>query len=112
MMSLAACMMCPEPEMRIVSGNQEGIVLAADLVQLEAEYGGWRAGAERCGAHWYVDGVEGGDAERGTIDECGLYRAPDRFPPRAKTLQILASKYEIDGCVDCCPYAFIELIPR
>jgi hypothetical protein len=107
----AACPICPDPEMHIVSGNQEGVVLAASLVQLEAEYGSWRAGGDRCGAHWYVDAVEGGSTELGTIDSCGLYRAPDRFAPGMKTLEILASQYPIDGCLDCCPYAFIELYP-
>lgn len=106
---LAGCPICPTPEMRVAEGNAQGFVLAADLVQLEAAYGDWRAGREDCGAHWYVNGIEGGNAEVGTIDACGLYRAPARFPSGLDRLDVLAAEYEVDTCMDCCPYAAIVL---
>lgn len=106
---LAGCPICPTPEMRIVEGDDAGVVLAADLVQLEATYSDWRAGRDDCGAFWYVNGIEGGNSEIGTIDDCGLYRAPSRFPTGLDRLDILAASYEPDTCADCCPYATIVL---
>lgn len=38
-------------------------------------------GAEASGVRWSVDRIAGGDAERGTIDVDGLYRAPTTLPP-------------------------------
>ena len=106
---LAACPICPAERMRIVEGNQAGAVVAADVVHLEARYGSWRAGAGHCGAHWFVDGIEGGNSELGTIDDCGVYRAPAAFPRDTDRIEIIASEYPLDGCLDCCPSAAIDL---
>ena len=108
---MAGCL-CPCSEMHIVSGNQERTVEPGDEVQLEAEYGDWKAGPGRCGAHWYVNYVEGGTEELGTIDSCGRYQAPESFPPGLAVLVIEASEHGLYLCADCCPYGMIQLYPR
>jgi hypothetical protein len=75
-------------------------VAAGAMITLELESEGFRAGPNRCGGHWYVDTVEGGDERLGTITTCGVYTAPAL--PRTVTVQ--ATEYELGGCADCCPY--------
>lgn len=97
--------------MDVVDGDRE--VSPGAVVQLHASYGDWQAGApDHCVAHWYVNYIEGGSHEVGTIDRCGRYQAPAAFPPGLALLGIEASEYVYDGCADCCPYAYIELYPR
>ena len=108
--TIAGC--CPTPDMRIVEGNQDRFVMPGDLIQLEASYGEWQAGPGRCGAHWHVNFVEGGTPELGTIDDCGLYQAPETFPPGLQVLAIEATEHGLRSCADCCPYSYIELYPR
>jgi hypothetical protein len=101
---------CPRPEMEILEGQAE--VGPAEIVQLQASHGDWRVGPGACGGHWYVDEVEGGSAETGTVDSCGRYEAPEAFPAGLESVQIVASEFESGMCADCCPYASIELFPR
>ena len=110
-LALVGCPICPSPHMAILEGSED--VRPGDVVQLRARYGDWEAGPERCGDHWYVNLVEGGTAELGTIDPCGRYQAPPvAFPNGLVKIEIEATKYEYEGCLDCCPYAYIALYPQ
>ena len=92
----------------------DGTVGPGHTIQLRAHYGDWEAGPGRCGADWYVNGVEGGTPELGSIDDCGLYRAPAAdFPPGLALVAIDVSEPAVHSlCAECCPYAFTYLQPR
>ena len=99
-LALGACPICPDGELRVVSGTLP--VTAGATVSLELRYDGLIAGPTRCGGFWYVDGVLGGDAVHGTIDPCGTYTAP--ATPPAAAVRVEAGRYAEDGCADCCPW--------
>jgi hypothetical protein len=73
-------------------------------VTLEYRYRGRvEAGPNSCGAHWEVDGIPGGDADVGTVTDCGLYVAPLVVPDEDP--EVLAASEEPGTCADCCPFA-------
>lgn len=100
---LAGCPICDcNNELAIVRGQDT--VRLGEQILLELDNEGYRAGPGRCRGHWYVDEVEFGNSEVGTITKCGLYTAPFRPPrPRPFKVRIDAGKYELYGCADCCP---------
>ena len=104
---LSGCPVCCEQEVEIVSGGDRAIS-AGEVVQLRAHADGWSLGPDDCGGFWYVNGFLGGDADVGTIDTCGLYRAPARFPPQLAEIWIEASEHPLFeyGCSDCCTPAY------
>jgi hypothetical protein len=85
------------------------VVPAGDTVQLQARHGSWQAGPDNCGALWYVDEELGGSAERGLVDDCGLYQAPEVLPEGSPRVRVEAHAYALGQCADCCPFASIEL---
>jgi len=110
LVALPGCTICPSPHMEIVKGSRE--VHPGEVVQLRARYGDWEAGPGRCGNHWFVNLVEGGTTELGTVDFCGRYQAPSvAFPQGLVRIEIEATQHEYEGCADCCPYAYIALHP-
>jgi hypothetical protein len=107
---LAGCPLCPSPQMTIVSGSVT--VAPGAVVDLRASYGDWQVGPGRCGGHWTVNLVEGGDATVGTIDTCGRYTAPATFPDSLTSIDIEASEYPRGQCSDCCPFGALSLTPQ
>ena len=100
-LTLSGCPSCPDGELHLVAGTLPAAPGAT--VSLELRYDDYVAGPTRCRGHWYVDGVEGGDATVGSIDHCGLYTAPDALPPTP--VRVEASQYALGQCADCCPWA-------
>lgn len=109
----AGCPICGDGAIEVVSGPADGRVRGGDVLHLRARYDGdVFAGAPGCGGFWYVNQVEGGDAASGTIDDCGVYRAPAQLAPGLVEVRIEASDWELrGGCADCCPYAERVLLP-
>jgi hypothetical protein len=99
---LTGCPCCTEGDLEIVEGDD--ILWIGTSIDLVFTFGGdLIASPEQCGGHWYVDGVEGGNASSGTITSCGRYTAPMNVP--AEDVLISASEYGIGECADCCPEA-------
>jgi hypothetical protein len=111
-MLLGGCPSCPTGSMTVVDGPDDGQVRAGDLLDLRASYGGWEAGPGECGGDWAVNHVRGGSPEVGTIDDCGHYVAPAVLPEGLELVFIEAADFSLAGdCADCCPYAWLELVP-
>jgi hypothetical protein len=109
---LAGCPICPCGGMEVVEGRDDGKVEAGDVIELRAHYGGWSAGPGNCNGSWAVNHIIGGNAEVGTIDDCGRYQAPAVMPAGLESILIEAADYDLRAlCVDCCPYAAITLEP-
>ncbi len=104
--ALAGCPLCElDTDLDLVEGTTT--VPTGGTVTFSLDSEGFRAGPGHCRGHWYVDGVEGGDLETGTIDGCGVYTAPV-FALEDPVL-VEATRFPIDGCADCCPYGQREL---
>jgi hypothetical protein len=88
-------------------------VRGGDAIDLHAYYGDWEVGSGHCGGFWYVNSVEGGTAELGTVDDCGHYQAPAVLPANLEIVTIEATEWDLinAGCADCCPYAVLQLEP-
>ena len=96
---LPGCPWCDiDRELDVVGGATA--VRAGERVTLTLDSDGYHAGPDRCRGHWYVDGIERGNAEVGTITRCGVYTAP---PVGAREVRIEASQYPLGECADCCP---------
>lgn len=110
---LPGCPWCPTGELEVVSGAAtDGVIAPGEVVELRATYGDdWEAGPGACGGHWYVNLVEGGSAELGTIDACGRYVAPSVFPDGLAELQLEAAEHGRGECADCCPSAVRSFQP-
>ncbi len=106
--TLAGCPICSDGELRVVGGADPVVVNGA--LDLELHYGDTVLGPGRCGGHWTVDGIEGGDATVGTIDTCGHFVAPATAPDHAVT--IAAAAYAPGTCADCCPYGDRTVLVR
>jgi hypothetical protein len=113
-MCVAGCdLYCPLGE---ITGTPAGsIVRPGDVFDLHAS-DGWSDldySAEHCGGYWYVNHLEGGSPEVGTIDHCGHYVAPVTFLTGFESIDIEASDWDMarGGCADCCPYASVHLEP-
>lgn len=108
--SFAGCPICTgEGELRLLEG--ETTLAPGEQAQFEYRWEGQvRSTPGDCGAVWTVDDVVGGDAMRGTIDECGLYTAPATTEPR--TVTVVGSDHG-PFCADCCPYAreTVRIVP-
>lgn len=70
-------------------------------------------GPNDCGGHWYVNHIEGGSPEVGTIDSCGHYVAPASFVAGFENIFIEMTDWDMvhGGCADCCPSAYVHLEP-
>jgi len=99
----AACFVCPDGELRLVAGALP--VAPGESVGLAFWFDGeLLAGAQTCGGHWHVDGVEGGSRSTGTVTACGVYRAP-LSPARGQAPVVSATLCPQGACADCCPFA-------
>jgi hypothetical protein len=99
-----ACPICPDGELRVVAGDEP--VAAGGTIVLRLDYGGYHIGAGGCGGHWYVNGVEGGNAAVGTIGPCGIYTAPSAQLVAGATTSVEIVAVEVPltwSCADCCP---------
>lgn len=99
--------------MSVVVGSDGSHVRGGDTIDLRAHYGDWVVGPGHCGGFWYVNSVEGGTAELGTIDDCGRYQAPAVLPANLEIVTIEVADWDLinAGCADCCPYAVLQLEP-
>lgn len=98
---LAACPICPDGDLRLVSGT---LPLAPGAsISLELRYDDYVAGPDRCRGFWYVEDVLWGDETRGTVDACGTYTAP-AVPPD-HPVRVEGDRYELYTCADCCASA-------
>jgi hypothetical protein len=96
----------------ITGGPRDGILHTGDVYDLSADVLDFDAGPGDCDGHWYVNQLEGGSPEVGTIDNCGHYIAPVMFEPGLEVVTIEASGWDMRGsCADCCPYAIVQLEP-
>ncbi len=105
---LPGCPWCDlDTELDVVHGSS--VMNQGDRVSLSLDSEGYHAGPDRCRGHWYVDGIEGGNAEVGIITRCGLYISTAW--PHEQPFQVLVAgtQYGIGECVDCCPYQSIVL---
>src|SRR5437016_3662767 len=91
----------------------DSIVHPRDAIDLRATYGDFDVGPDHCGGFWYVNRIELGNAEVGTIDTCGHYQAPAAFVAGLEVVMIEVSDWDMrGGCADCCPYAMVQLEVR
>ena|GEM_PF-5168400 len=99
-MLLPGCPICPDDELPITDGQLP--VAPGQSVQFEMRYGDRRySEAFACGLHWYVNGIEGGNDQVGTISGCGRYTAPWQLPD--EPVWVGGHVYPLGGCADCCP---------
>ncbi|HSD87081.1 MAG TPA: hypothetical protein VLB44_06185 [Kofleriaceae bacterium] len=102
LLALPGCPICESnTALAIVSGDKE--LLPGEQVSLALDSEGFSAGPTLCRGHWYVEGIEGGNTDVGTVTSCGIYTAPTTAGSR-RAVRVEATKYELDGCADCCPY--------
>ena len=102
LLAVAGCPICESnTALAIVSGDQE--LLPGEQVSLALDSEGFSAGPMRCRGHWYVEGIEGGNTDVGTVTTCGIYTAPTTAGSR-RSVRVEATEYALDGCADCCPY--------
>jgi len=106
--ALAGCPICElDDQLDIVDGaSSSSTVPTGGSVALSLDSEGFQAGPGHCRGHWYVDGVEGGSLDTGTIDGCGVYVAP-AFP--LDRVLVEATRFPTGSCADCCPYGQREL---
>jgi hypothetical protein len=100
LIGLAGCPICGDGALEVVEGAVP--IAPGSSIQLVFRYDGATISSpDQCGGHWYVNGVEGGDATLGTITPCGRYTAPATPPPEPPLIEAA----EFPQCSDCCPYA-------
>ena len=108
---LTGCPACfDDGELRLLDGDTT--LGPGQSAQFEYRWEGQvRSTPGDCGAVWTVDDVVGGDAERGTIDDCGRYTAPETIAAPGSVV-IMGSDHG-PFCADCCPHArqTIRLVP-
>jgi hypothetical protein len=111
-LALAAtgCPICPDGELRIVAGVAP--VAAGDSIILRLDYGGYHIGSGNCGGHWYVNDVEGGNADVGTIGPCGIYVASSAQLAASGTTSVQIEAMDVplgERCADCCPAGAVSV---
>lgn len=96
---LAGCPICPDDDLPVVEGALP--VAPGESVQFIMVYGDDTYDhARACGLHWYVNEIEGGNDELGTVSSCGRYTAPALIPDTP--VWVGGHRYELYGCADCC----------
>lgn len=100
--ALSGCPICDnDTDLAIVAGDKE--LLPGEQVSLALDNEGFTAGPTQCRGYWYVEGIEGGTADVGTVTACGIYTAPTTAGSR-RVVRVEATKYMLHDCADCCPY--------
>ena len=103
---LVGCPICADGELEVVQGTLP--LASGQTVALRFEWDGEVLySPQKCGGHWYVEEILGGNEEVGTISVCGSYTAPDILS--ASDPVVTASQYALDTCHDCCPYAQLTI---
>jgi len=97
---LTACPICPRNDVLVIEGMVP--LTPGQSALFGMRYGDdLYTGARACELHWYVNEIEGGNREFGTISSCGRYTAPSVIPEMEVFVD--GTVYELYACADCCP---------